>query len=111
MLLIARIRRSMRMRKDQLLGFSLKLDFGNNDTLKNATVNRASGWATAKTHPFSWGFEGLERERVVLLGFSQGACLGLEYAARHARRYGGLVGLSGGFGISDRLCQAPRSIL
>ena len=40
--------------------------------------------------------EGLQLERVVLLGFSQGACLGLEYAARHARRYGGLVGLSGG---------------
>lgn len=35
-------------------------------------------------------------ERVVLLGFSQGACLALEYAARRARRYGGLVGLSGG---------------
>lgn len=34
-------------------------------------------------------------ERVVLLGFSQGACLTLEFAARHARRYGGLVGLSG----------------
>jgi predicted esterase len=32
----------------------------------------------------------------MLLGFSQGACLMLEYAARHARRYGGLVGLSGG---------------
>ena len=32
----------------------------------------------------------------MLLGFSQGACLGLEYAARHARRCGGLVGLSGG---------------
>ncbi|HLQ30451.1 MAG TPA: phospholipase, partial [Ktedonobacteraceae bacterium] len=30
------------------------------------------------------------------LGFSQGACLSLEYAARNARRYGGLVGLSGG---------------
>src|SRR5580765_468275 len=27
--------------------------------------------------------------RVVLLGFSQGACLTLEFAARHARRYGG----------------------
>ena len=40
--------------------------------------------------------EGLELEGVVLLGFSQGACLGLEYAARHARRYGCLVGLSGG---------------
>jgi predicted esterase len=35
-------------------------------------------------------------ERVVLLGFSQGACLALEYAARHGRRYGGVIGLSGG---------------
>ncbi len=34
-------------------------------------------------------------ERTILLGFSQGACLTLEFAARHARRYGGLVGLSG----------------
>jgi predicted esterase len=35
-------------------------------------------------------------QRVILLGFSQGACLTLEFAARHARRYGGVVGLSGG---------------
>ena len=35
-------------------------------------------------------------QRVVLLGFSQGACLTLEWAARNARRYGGVVGLSGG---------------
>jgi predicted esterase len=34
--------------------------------------------------------------RVVLLGFSQGACLTLEFAARNARRYGAVVGLSGG---------------
>jgi predicted esterase len=34
-------------------------------------------------------------ERVVLVGFSQGACLALEFAARHSRRYGGVVGLSG----------------
>ena len=34
--------------------------------------------------------------RLVLLGFSQGACLTLEFAARNARRYGGVVGLSGG---------------
>ena len=33
---------------------------------------------------------------VVLLGFSQGACLTLEFAARHARRLGAVVGLSGG---------------
>ena len=40
--------------------------------------------------------QGIPAERTVLLGFSQGACLALEFAARNARRYGGLVGLSGG---------------
>jgi phospholipase/carboxylesterase len=35
-------------------------------------------------------------DRIILLGFSQGACLTLEFAARHARRFGGVVGLSGG---------------
>jgi predicted esterase len=35
-------------------------------------------------------------QRMILLGFSQGACLTLEWAAHHARRYGGVVGLSGG---------------
>lgn len=40
--------------------------------------------------------DGLPPERVVLLGFSQGACLVLESAARNPRRYGGVVGLSGG---------------
>ena len=34
--------------------------------------------------------------RMMLLGFSQGACLTLEWAARHARRYGAIAGLSGG---------------
>ncbi len=40
--------------------------------------------------------ETIPAARVILLGFSQGACLTLEFAARHARRYGGVVGLSGG---------------
>jgi predicted esterase len=40
--------------------------------------------------------QGVGADRVVLLGFSQGACLALEFAARNARRYGGLVGWSGG---------------
>jgi phospholipase/carboxylesterase len=35
-------------------------------------------------------------EQTILLGFSQGACLTLEFVARNARRYGGVVGLSGG---------------
>lgn len=39
---------------------------------------------------------GIPEERVILLGFSQGACLALEFAARNARRYGGIAGLSGG---------------
>lgn len=39
---------------------------------------------------------GIGREHMVLAGFSQGACLVLEFAARHAARYGGVIGLSGG---------------
>jgi len=39
---------------------------------------------------------GIPSERTVLLGFSQGACLAAEFAARHARRYGGVASLSGG---------------
>jgi predicted esterase len=39
--------------------------------------------------------EHVPADQVVLLGFSQGACLVLEYVARHARRYGAVVGLSG----------------
>lgn len=41
------------------------------------------------------GTAGVPPERTLLLGFSQGACLALEFAARGARRYGGLVGFSG----------------
>lgn len=40
--------------------------------------------------------QGLPPARVGLMGFSQGACLSLEYAARHARRYAAVIGLSGG---------------
>src|SRR6266545_8432516 len=38
----------------------------------------------------------LGSERVVILGFSQGACLTLEFAARNPRRYAAVVALSGG---------------
>lgn len=38
---------------------------------------------------------GIPHERTIVLGFSQGACLALEFAARNAGRYGGVVGLSG----------------
>lgn len=39
---------------------------------------------------------GIPAERIVLVGFSQGACLSSEFVARNARRYGGLVAFSGG---------------
>jgi phospholipase/carboxylesterase len=47
---------------------------------------------------------GIPQSKTVLLGFSQGACLALEFAARHPGRYGGVVGLSGGLiGADDEL--------
>jgi len=42
------------------------------------------------------GAAGIPPDRTLLLGFSQGACLATEFAARHARRYGGVACLSGG---------------
>lgn len=39
---------------------------------------------------------GIPAERIVLGGFSQGACLASEFMARNARRYGGLLAFSGG---------------
>ena len=35
-------------------------------------------------------------DRIALMGFSQGACLTLEFAARHAQRYAVIAGFSGG---------------
>lgn len=40
--------------------------------------------------------EGVPASRIVLVGFSQGSCLSLEFAARNAKRYGGVVAYSGG---------------
>jgi phospholipase/carboxylesterase len=39
---------------------------------------------------------GLSRDRIVLLGFSQGACLATEFMIRNASRFGGLIAFSGG---------------
>lgn len=39
---------------------------------------------------------GIPRERIVIGGFSQGACLASEFVARNPRRYGGVLALSGG---------------
>ena len=73
---------------------------------------------------------GIPQARVVLLGFSQGACLTAEFAVRHASRYGGVAVYSGGvvgppgtawhesgrfdgtpmfFGCSDRDSHVPEA--
>ncbi|UOG77583.1 dienelactone hydrolase family protein (plasmid) [Hymenobacter tibetensis] len=46
--------------------------------------------------------QGLTKENLYFLGFSQGACLTLEYVARHATRYGGVVAFTGGV-IGDKV--------
>lgn len=47
---------------------------------------------------------GLPAERVVVAGFSQGACLAAEFAVRRPDRYGGIAVLSGALpGPSDRV--------
>lgn len=40
--------------------------------------------------------QGVRSERIALMGFSQGACLSLEFAARHAQRYAAIAAFSGG---------------
>ncbi len=55
----------------------------------------SSALATIKMTLAQIASTGLPPEQTILLGFSQGACLALEFAARHTQRYGGLAGLSG----------------
>jgi len=45
---------------------------------------------------------GIGKEKIFFLGFSQGACLTLEFAARNAARYGGLAAFTGGL-IGDKI--------
>jgi len=40
--------------------------------------------------------QGIDRKNIYFLGFSQGACLTLEYTARHGQQYGGIIAFTGG---------------
>lgn len=57
---------------------------------------RSSGLAVLESIVEKLVASGIASERVVLVGFSQGACLTLEFVARHPRRYGAVAGLTGG---------------
>ncbi len=46
--------------------------------------------------------KGISEENIYFTGFSQGACLTLEFVARNATKYGGVVAFTGGL-IGDRI--------
>jgi predicted esterase len=66
----------------------------------------------------SWALEALDAvvgsladaRRLVLLGFSQGACLTVEYVARHPRRYDAVAALTGGLIGADGELTRPSGL-
>lgn len=48
---------------------------------------------------------GIPSDQIYFAGFSQGACLTLEYTARNAKRYGGIIALTGGL-VGQELIQS-----
>lgn len=52
--------------------------------------------------------DGFDRSQVYVIGFSQGACLTLEFAARHGHPLGGVIAFTGGL-IGDRLDRTKYS--
>jgi predicted esterase len=56
----------------------------------------SSGLGVIQTLSEAAARAGIAPENQYFLGFSQGACLMLEFALRHAQRYGGIYAFSGG---------------
>lgn len=52
--------------------------------------------------------QGITAENTYFLGFSQGACLALEFVTRHAKRFGGVAAFTGGL-IGDKIYQENYS--
>jgi phospholipase/carboxylesterase len=52
--------------------------------------------------------KGISKENIYFLGFSQGACLTLEFVTRHASKYGGVVAFTGGL-IGDKVYEENYS--
>jgi phospholipase/carboxylesterase len=64
-------------------------------------------WLSAALHTLqelvaSLESQGIKKENLYFLGFSQGACLTLEFVARTATRYGGVVAFTGGL-LGDKI--------
>lgn len=52
--------------------------------------------------------QGITAENIYFLGFSQGACLALEFVTRHAKKYGGVAAFTGGL-IGDKINEENYS--
>lgn len=52
--------------------------------------------------------KGIPTEQIYFTGFSQGACLSLEYVARKAKKYGGIAAFTGGL-IGNKIYQENYS--
>lgn len=70
-------------------------DLGNQDALENSLKVIGHTWDEIMQ-------AGIASEQTYILGFSQGACLSLEFAARNAQRLGGVVAFTGGL-IGEKL--------
>ena len=70
--------------------FSFMADIQKNEPFLSRALSQIDG----AVHDAEAG--GVPRDQIVLLGFSQGACLATEYMIRHAARFGGLIAFSGG---------------
>jgi len=54
---------------------------------------------------------GIPADKIIFLGFSQGACLATEYPARNTQKYGGIIALSGGLiGTDDEITGYTGSL-
>jgi len=70
-------------------------DEGNKVALKDSLSVLKETWGEIEA-------AGISPENIVLLGFSQGACLSLEFAARNGQKFGGVVAFTGGL-IGEQL--------
>jgi phospholipase/carboxylesterase len=70
-------------------------DEGNKVALENSLSVLKETWREVEA-------SGILAENTVLLGFSQGACLSLEFSARNAQKFGGVVAFTGGL-IGEQL--------
>lgn len=63
---------------------------------KNNEPGLSSGLQAIYNIVYDLEEKGISKDKIIILGFSQGACLATEFVARHPAKYGGLIAFSGG---------------